>query len=427
MSTAVAVGVTCCPRCQSALASERGAAPWCPACEWGLDTYEPHRRGREFAWPWQRRLMFRVAYRMNLRQFTALAGQPVARSRFNWPQVALIGIAVSMLAIVLGLLALGVEIILAVYPDFRMSAGVVLIAVGLFLMPRFGRLDPYADVITRAQAPELHMLIDEVAATISAPRPHIVQVHSGFNASSTAYGLRRRRVIRIGLPMWAALTPAERVALLAHELGHFVNGDVRRGPLTSLAFGTLANLSTLTRPDQRRPRLRGSFGATLAMGEVVATVIMGIMHQVFGWAQTAVTCVGLRSTQRAEYQADDAAARTAGTEAAIGLVDLLVVSDLLHMAVRRAARNDPSPPSWRAAADDCRNEIAPRLARLRQLSQRDEASLLRTHPPSGLRVKMLQTRPWVQAKVVLTVARATRIDAELAAPYRTVCHDLRNG
>ncbi len=369
--------------------------------------------------------MFRFAFRMNQRQFTALAGRDAERPRVNWPRIALIAIGVLMLCLVLGLIGLGAEIIVAVFPDFRMSAGVVLIAIGLFLMPRFGRLDPYADVISREQAPELHALIDQVADTIAAPRPHVVQVHSGFNASSSAYGLRRRRVVRIGLPMWATLDPAERVALLAHELGHFVNGDVRRGPLTSLAFGTLANLSALTRPDQRRPRLRGSFGATMAMGEVVAAVIMGFLHQVFGWAQTAVTCVGLRSTQRAEYQADEAAAHTAGTQAAIGLVDLLVAADLLHIAVRRAARLDPSPASWRAAANQARTEIAPRLARLRQLSMRDEASLLRTHPPSGLRVKMLQARPWKPPLVVLTPAGADRIDTELDAPYRTVCQDLR--
>jgi Zn-dependent protease with chaperone function len=139
-----------------------------------------------------------------------------------------------------------------------------------------------------------------------------------------------------------------------------------------------------------------------------------------------VTCVGLRSTQRAEYQADEAAARAAGTEAAIGLVDSLVSADLLHAAVRRAARLNPSPETWRHAADRARAEIAPRLPRLRQLSLRDEASLLRTHPPSGLRVQMLRALPWQTARVELTAAGAARIDAELAAPYRTVCHDLRN-
>jgi heat shock protein HtpX len=426
MTAAAAAPETACPRCESALVTERSAAPWCPDCEWRLDTHEPHRRTGEFAWGWQRRLAFRLAYRMNRRQFTALASRATTRAGFNWPRLTLTLIAVAMLGMVVGLFALGIGIIVAVWPDFRMSAGVVLIAIGLFLVPRVGRLDPYSDVVRRDQAPALHALVDRVAATIGAPPPHIVQVHSGFNASSRACGLRRRRVLRLGLPMWAALAPAERVALIAHELGHFVNGDVRRGPLTSLAFGTFANLSALTRPDRRRPRIRGSFGATMGMGEVLATVVMGFLHQLFGWLQTGVTCVGLRSTQRAEYQADEAAARAAGTEATIGLVDSLVTADLLHAAVRRAARLDPSPETWRRAADQARAEIAPRLPRLRQLSLRDEASLLRTHPPSGLRVQMLRARPWHAARVELTAAGAARIDAELAVPYRTVCHDLRN-
>lgn len=427
MSTALPDPRTVCPQCASVLVSERGAALWCPRCEWGLETFEPARRAHDFAFAWQRRLMFRLAYRLNARQFRALSGQRTSRVGFNWPRLALVAISVAMFALVLGLLASGVGIIVAVYPGFRMSAGVVLIAVGLFLLPRFGRLDPYADVVTREHAPALHALIDRVAAAVDAPRPHIVQVHSGFNASSSAYGLRRRRVIRLGLPMWAALAPQERVALLAHELGHFVNGDVRRGPLTSLAFGTLGNLSSLTRPNARRggARLRGRFG-DLGLGEALASVIMGVLHQFFAWAQTAVTCIGLRSTQRAEYLADESAARAAGTDAAVGLVDSLVAADTLQVTVRRAARLDPSPQAWLAAAETARSDIAPRLARLRQLSVRDEASLLRTHPPSGLRVKMLKVRPRLEPQVTLTPAEAARIDEELAAPYRTVCHNLRN-
>jgi hypothetical protein len=44
-------------------------------------------------------------------------------------------------------------------------------------------------------------------------------------------------------------------------------------------------------------------------------------------------------------------------------------------------------------------------------------SLFATHPPAGLRHRMLTARSWQDPAVVLTEARAERIDAELARHY----------
>src|SRR6185369_6822450 len=39
--TATIASSTSCPQCPTALVTERGAQPWCPACEWNLECYEP--------------------------------------------------------------------------------------------------------------------------------------------------------------------------------------------------------------------------------------------------------------------------------------------------------------------------------------------------------------------------------------------------
>jgi Zn-dependent protease with chaperone function len=160
------------------------------------------------------------------------------------------------------------------------------------------------------------------------------------------------------------------------------------------------------------------------LGELVANIVMGVLHHVFGGLQAALTCVALRSTQRAEYHADVAASRAAGTGATTELLDALVTSDVMHTAVRRAARLDPAPVSWQASAQAARAEIDPLLPRLRQLSLRDEASLLQTHPPSGLRVRMLHVSEPQVASVVLTDERADRIDVELASSYGLARRDM---
>ncbi|WP_328822533.1 M48 family metalloprotease [Micromonospora rubida] len=68
-----------------------------------------------------------------------------------------------------------------------------------------------------------------------------------LNAYATAVGPRRRRVLCLGLPLWGSLPAQERVALLGHELGHFVNGDPRRSLLTP-AFTMLGAAADLLRP-----------------------------------------------------------------------------------------------------------------------------------------------------------------------------------
>ncbi|MBC9001099.1 M48 family metallopeptidase [Micromonospora aurantiaca (nom. illeg.)] len=134
------------------------------------------------------------------------------------------------------------------FPNLAVVGGVALIALAVALRPRFGRLDRDLDVLTEREAPELHALVREVATAVGAPMPHVIGVGGGINAYATSVGLRRRRVLGLGLPLWGALDGPARVALLGHELGHFVNGDVRRGPVTQPALTMLGNAADLFRP-----------------------------------------------------------------------------------------------------------------------------------------------------------------------------------
>ena len=52
-----------------------------------------------------------------------------------------------------------------------------------------------------------------------------------------------------------------------------------------------------------------------------------------------------------------------------------------------------------------------------QLTVRDEASLFASHPPTGLRVRMLRARPARSPSVVPSAARSAMIDDELATPH----------
>ncbi|MFC8301553.1 M48 family metalloprotease [Micromonospora orduensis] len=299
------------------------------------------------------------------------------------------------------------------FPNLAILPGAAMVGLAIVLRPRFGRLDPDLEVLSRDRAPELFGLIEEVATAIGAPAPDVVGVDNSINAYAGAVGLRRRKVLCLGLPLWGSITTGGRVALLGHELGHFVNGDPRRGLLTQPAFTMLGSAADLFRP------VRTTVGAGLVemLGDAIGRAFQWVLSRVLFVAYLLLVTLALRDSQRAEYLADELSARAAGTTAATDLLDGQLATESLALAVRRESRAGHGPDRWRSALAQSREASADRLPLLRQLSIRDNASLFASHPPIGLRRRMLAERPWRDPLVVLTEARAERIDAELAREY----------
>jgi heat shock protein HtpX len=110
------------------------------------------------------------------------------------------------------------------------AAAVVLWAIA----PRFDRFQPPGPALTRDNAPGLFHLIDDVARSTSQPSPSEVYLLNDVNAWVTQrggiMGVGSRRVMGVGLPLLAHLSSAELKAVIAHEFGHYVSGDVGLGP-----------------------------------------------------------------------------------------------------------------------------------------------------------------------------------------------------
>ncbi|WP_371409505.1 M48 family metalloprotease [Micromonospora zamorensis] len=407
-------GTGACPECGAKTASLRDAVPWCPRCEWHLDAYDPQRRRREFGWSWIDRWTYRMAFRATGRQFTQLVGRPLGTNGSGAARALTATASLILVAAVLALAVVGGWLIVAFpFPNLAIVPGVAMVGLAIALRPRFGRLDPELEVLTRDKVPELFGLIDEVATAIGAPVPDVVGVDDAINAYAGAVGLRRRKVLGLGLPLWGSLPAGGRVALLGHELGHFVNGDPRRGLLTQPAFDMLASASDLFRPVQT------TVGAGLLemLGDALGRAFQWVVSRVLFVAYLLLVTVALRDSQRAEYLADELAARAAGTTAATDFLDTLLAAESLELAVRRETRAGHGPDRWRSALAESLAANTDRLPLLRQLSVRDEASLFAFHPPTGLRRQMLAGRTWQEPAVVLTPGRMERIDAELAREY----------
>lgn len=411
-----------CPKCSAATISKRSAEPWCPACEWNLDYFEERRP--EFGWRWVDRRLFRIAYRLTERQYAELRDAPSLAHAARSARIATVAASVLLLAAVAALLVLGLWLL--VYDFFTPVnlIGALLVLIAVVLRPRLGRVSAFirdAEELDRSTAPALFTVIDRVAAAAGAPVPDVVLLSADFSASTATVGLRRRRVLTLGAELWSVLDPQERVALLGHELGHFVNGDIRRNLVTQAARSTLGAVAYLLRPDRRRTRTDGLLGMIV---EALVDLVGGILAR-FAWTlQVLLLWISRRDSQRAEYLADELSAKLAGSAAAIRLYDALLMHDGIDTVVKREARAGNGAAAWAEAGRQARARMAADIPAYRQLSRRTDVSLLASHPPMGLRAGLIAARAAQPAAVVVTEPEQPRMDEELAKHYERVRREL---
>jgi Zn-dependent protease with chaperone function len=113
------------------------------------------------------------------------------------------------------------------------SWGTVILVLILWWLFQPGHPEPRR-VVTRADAPELFRVLDDLATRIDAPRIDEVQLDDAFNAGAVQthrrwQPWRTRRVLVLGVPLLALVNTESVRAVIAHELGHFSHRHGRLG------------------------------------------------------------------------------------------------------------------------------------------------------------------------------------------------------
>lgn len=404
--------VRTCPRCGSDIETDGRFVTWCEGCDWNVDPNPPEERlGR------LERRRKKLTERHGQSLLTEMTGGATPDPHRSASAVAAFTLALTVHAFTLALVVGGVCLLVKGWATPLMALGVLLLAVAATLLPRYRRLPEGGPVLRRAQAPELFATIDEVGAATGTRGVDVVVLNTGFNASVTTYGLRGGRLLTIGLPLWEILSPQERLALLGHELGHFGNGDTRRGVVLGSALRALSALYYYTEP-VHRPDMIEMVSNTLTMiPRVALRGVLGILDR-----------LTLRASQRAEYLADRMAAHVGSSAAAVRLTDRLLVLESAEHALhreldaRQAARRGASAPQqpwaglWESLAAHVESIPSREYERLRRVSVVRGHSTDTTHPPTHLRRACLQSGGPTGAAVRTDEAREQRIDVELAEP-----------
>ncbi|MEU8611264.1 M48 family metalloprotease [Actinoplanes sp. NPDC048791] len=314
-----------CPECAGDLTVFEDAAPWCGRCEWNLDAFAPVDGG------WAARAVARLDRRAGFRAGRALValGESAVSRRATAGFVVLVAVSVLLTAGLLVTAGIGVWLIATGRLLPPILLGGVLIGLAVLLRPRLGRLGHAVDGGWTLPADSaVAALVSRIADATGAPRPHVIVADLRWNASAAVVGLRRTRVLRLGVPLLLALDDQHQVAVIGHELGHLKHDDSLRTLVTMPArtvFGRLAQYTTLPPGDAVDRGLEG----VLALAYSAVQLVMGTLSWLFWTLHLGLHLIGAAEQRRAEIHADLIAARAAGHRAALESLDVLALASRL--------------------------------------------------------------------------------------------------
>ena len=411
-----------CPKCGTALVGPQNRPNWCPACEWNLGVVDARPDAKVSR---RVRRVHRRAFRLDREMFERLQSHPPDRPTLTPAKAFLISLSVFLYLVDIALVVGGIWLIVAGFFVLKI-VGVFFVLLGLELRPRISKPtdDPIGGV-DRSKMPELFALVDDVSAAAGGPTIDTIILTPEFNASCGREGWRRRPVLRIGLPLWAALDAQSRLAMLAHEVGHLVNGDPERALLIQPALTTFGRVAAVATPARIR-----SADQFVSLAGLVSAVIAQLVFRPLSWLaiqiQVRLYALAARDHQLAEYYADALSMRLAGSDAAQELHRTLLFGHRVFAAVHRCALDSANPVEWRSAVVVALNEAADDEAIREQHSLRIEASLFASHPPSGYRLRLVRSWPRAEPKLTLSEQRSAAIDQAMSAQWTRTKKALNN-
>ncbi len=283
-----------------------------------------------------------------------------------------------------------------------------------------------AQPVSRADAPALWRLVDDVADAVGTAAPDNLLVALEPNCYAvevpveTPAGKVNGRTLCLSLTLLRLWDPDELRAVLAHELAHFHGEDTRYSREYAPAFrGALEGLETLRS----------------AIGRDARAWAVSPLVPIFAFAVERFALAAAAHSREREFLADATAAAVAGPSAtATALVKVSVAASAwgVHLA-RLVATPDQTPPPASAA-------VAWLAARLLLDSEAPDWLLMErtahpvdTHPPLGARLEALETsleEAWFEAvppdvPASRLLPDADRIDTVLSERLGLVAEVLR--
>ncbi len=407
-----------CQECGSELSQNEGFRSWCPSCEWNL--------GDESERPLEiiAGVYAKYGERFGLRLFEDLVKGPAEAMK---PSIGTSKVSAALLASLVHFLTAAFFIfgVWCIYIDWLnwplLILGGVFIVGAYALAPSLGKAPN--NQLSRIDAPEIFALVDEISNALGTETVDAICLSPEINASYNRVGLKRTSVLTLGTPLWLSLDAKQKIALVAHEMAHQVNGDVARSFWVGEAINALQGWYGFLRQPYENVRQTHEEGGAL----VELLVHYGCL--VLSWPVrffiTALIHLYWNDSQRAEYLADYLGSRVSGTQEFISLNERMSVVGQNHQKLDHAMRKhsrDPVKiiPAFALEFQDVPNE---EIERVRRVNKREHLVMDSTHPPTVFRSDLLKAFPCA-ATVVRSPKESEQMNGEVSAWHLALGKEL---
>jgi heat shock protein HtpX len=246
---------------------------------------------------------------------------------------------------------------------------VLVVAVGGFLFQYFysdkiALYSMHGRIVSPAQAPELHAVVDRLCALTDAPKPQVAIAEADMPNAFATGRTPKRAVLCVTTGLLRRLEPEELEGVLSHELAHVAHRDVAVMTIASF-LGVLAGVITRMALYVRMGgRDRDNNAAVVFLAVVVASAIV-----------YALSFLLIRTLSRyRELAADRAGAIVTGRPSALASALVKVSGEMGRIPTRDLRQAEAFNAFF----------FVPALARGFSLS-----SLFATHPPLERRLEQL--------------------------------------
>lgn len=403
-----------CPRCQAQLPVYVGFPTWCDRCGWNL---EPPKTP---VWPPPSlidKLHAAIGRESSRQLYDAVKARQSLDAKITPARAVALFITACVHSLTLAFVALGLWLAVLVsrsYGVFAMLASLPCFVVAWMLLPHV----PSPPALLRLPAdqfPVLYGLANRITRALGGTPVDGILCGMDFNAAFGRFGWRRKRQLILGLPLFAALDPQERVALLAHELAHDVNGDPARGLFVGAALDSLRAWYEIVHPRYRRAPHTRNPANPLVLIDVVALPVARLIWLI----AYALVQLLWYDHQRAEYLADRLAAQVAGTAAALSLLNKVQLQELYRNTLRYAFI-DHNGDAFLGELQCKVTQVPEReFERLRRLEALAENRVDHTHPPVEQRAEFLHANA-ASGTLALSPDEAALLEQELEPLKRVV-------
>jgi heat shock protein HtpX len=204
---------------------------------------------------------------------------------------------------------------------YSMFGGVGLVVasiVGAVAMVGLGRMSPKmvlglykARPLAEQEAPQLHAILEELAALAKLPSKPMLYYVSTPILNAFAVGSRQDAAIAVTDGLLRTMNVRQIKGILAHEISHIMNGDLRVMGMADVLNRITSFLSTL-----------GLLGVPLIFGVGVQAPILGLLLMIFAPTLGGLLQLGLSRAR--EYDADlDGATLTGDPEGLASALSIL--------------------------------------------------------------------------------------------------------